>query len=316
MKTTLVLVLLICVFDYPPEAQADTFGSGANQFAIEFVPIGNPGNSADTTGSPNPVGSVPYDYRMGKFEISEQVINKANSLGGLFLTPSGRGPNKPATDLSWNEMARFVNWLNTSTGSHPAYKFTQQPGDAGYDSNANIELWTALDVGFDSNNVYRNRFARYFLPSEDEWYKAAFYDPNGGGYFSYPTSNGSVPTPVSAGMSVGTAVFDQSVQQGPADITLAGGPSPSGTVGQGGNAWERIESDFDRTNDSSNSFRVERGGGWFYFAEHLSSSYRLFDFPTVSASVEGFRVASLIPEPSTLVLLTMAGSLLVMRRRH
>ena len=43
--------------------------------------IGNPGNAADTTGNPNPAGSVPYTYRMGKFEISEQMIDKANAAG-------------------------------------------------------------------------------------------------------------------------------------------------------------------------------------------------------------------------------------------
>src|SRR5687768_14897228 len=138
MKTTALLIFLTCMLLCAPTVQGDTFGSGANRFDIEFVLIGNPGNAADTTGNPNPVGSVPYTYRIGKFEISEQMIEKANALGGLFLSPSQRGPNKPATDISWNDMARFVNWLNTSTGSHPAYKFTTQPGETAYDPNASI----------------------------------------------------------------------------------------------------------------------------------------------------------------------------------
>ena len=41
-------------------AWADTVGSGANAFDIEFVTIANPGNPADTTGDPNPDGSVAY----------------------------------------------------------------------------------------------------------------------------------------------------------------------------------------------------------------------------------------------------------------
>ena len=123
---------------FADRAAADTFGSGANTFDIEFVTIGNPGNAADTTGSPNPAGSVPYTYRMGKFEISEQMIDKANALGGLGITKDTRGADKPATSVSWNEAARFVNWLNTSTGSTPAYKFAIQPGEVGYSANANI----------------------------------------------------------------------------------------------------------------------------------------------------------------------------------
>ena len=314
MKTTSALVPLI-IFALSNCVRADTFGTGVNTFDIEFVTIGNPGNPVDTTGSPNPAGSVPYLYRIGKYEISEQMIGKANALGGLFLSPSQRGPDKPATDISWNEMARFVNWLNTSTGSHAAYNFASQPGEAGYDPSANIVLWTQDDAGYDPNNLYRNRLARYFLPSEDEWYKAAFYDPNGGVYFRYPTSDGTTPTPVASGTAAGTAVFNQRVETGPAEITLAGGPSPSGTVGQGGNVWERIETDLDRVNDSAYSGRVERGGGWTYFAEHLSSSYRLADYPTVSASVEGFRVAS-IPEPSALLLAIAAfATLLTFHRK-
>jgi len=127
MKTTAALTLLAFALLNAP-AQADTFGSGANTFDIEFVSIGDPGNPADTTGSPNPAGQVDYAYRMGKFEVSEDMINKANALGGLGITHDNRGVDKPATSLSWNEAARFVNWLNTITGNAPAYKFEKQPG--------------------------------------------------------------------------------------------------------------------------------------------------------------------------------------------
>ncbi len=56
---------------------ADTFGSGANSFSIDFVTIGNPGNPPDA--NPNPAGAVDYEYRIGKYEISEQMIDKANA---------------------------------------------------------------------------------------------------------------------------------------------------------------------------------------------------------------------------------------------
>src|SRR3954447_11680964 len=109
---SLTSLLFLAIFNH---TLADTFGSGANTFNIEFVTIGNPGNAADTTGQPNPAGSVPYTYRIGQFEISEQMINKANAEGGLGLTKDTRGPDKPATSVTWNEAARFVNWLNTSS---------------------------------------------------------------------------------------------------------------------------------------------------------------------------------------------------------
>lgn len=88
--------------------QADVFGSGPNTFEIEFVTIGQPGNPADTTGVPDPAGSVSYAYRIGKYEISEQMIDKANSLGGLGIDKDSRGPDKPATSVSWYEAASLV----------------------------------------------------------------------------------------------------------------------------------------------------------------------------------------------------------------
>jgi hypothetical protein len=101
--------------------------------------------------------------------------------------------------VNWNEAARFVNWINTSTGGTPAYKFALQPGEIGYDANANIELWTAGDAGYDPNNLYRNSLARYVLPSVDEWYKAAYYDAMSGVYYDYPTGSNTAPTPVASG---------------------------------------------------------------------------------------------------------------------
>jgi len=174
-RLAVVIVLAVTsIVSSSDSALADTFGSGASTFDIEFVAIGNPGNAADTTGNPNPAGKVDYAYRMGKFEISEQMIVKANTLGGLGITKDTRGPDKPATSVSHNEAARFINWLNTSSGSTPAYKFAVQPGQGGYNASANIELWTSGDAGYNPNNLYRNSLARYFLPSVDEWYKAAY----------------------------------------------------------------------------------------------------------------------------------------------
>ena len=64
----LTFAALICTAS-ARRAVGDTFGSGANTFDIEFVSIGNPGNAADTTGNPNPAGSVPYAYRMGSLKF-------------------------------------------------------------------------------------------------------------------------------------------------------------------------------------------------------------------------------------------------------
>ncbi|MFM8215191.1 MAG: hypothetical protein ACKN82_11185, partial [Pirellula sp.] len=64
------------------QAAVVSFGSGGNTFNMEFVTIGNPGNAADNTGSPNPAGAVGYTYGIGKFEVSEDMIDKYNANFG------------------------------------------------------------------------------------------------------------------------------------------------------------------------------------------------------------------------------------------
>jgi sulfatase modifying factor 1 len=284
-------------------AQADIFGSGLNAFNIDFVTIGNPGNSADTDLSAEPrfAGSVPYTFRIGEFEISEQMIDKANALGGLGITTNNRLPNKPATEVNWNEAARFVNWLNTSTGSVPAYKFAFQPGQLGYNPNDDILLWTSSDgAGYDPNNLFRNSKAHYFLPSTHEWYKAAFYDPTSGVYHDFASGSGSPPVGVASGTAAGTAVYGQTFATGPADVTLAGGRSPYGTMGQGGNVYEWHESSHFLPNTLVVSSREVRGGSW---NTQLSDSDFLSATESGSRDAEdgnfliGFRVAGVPPQP-------------------
>lgn len=135
----------------------------------------------------------------------------------------------------------------------PAYKF----------SNGAFELWLPGEVGYNPANPFRNSQASYFLPSADEWYKAAFYEPLSGEYFDNPTGNDTPPTPTTGGTDADTAVYSQSPLQGPADVMRAGGMSPYGTVGQGGNVWEWMETESDMVNDSVESPRQIRGGSWF-----------------------------------------------------
>ena len=125
MKITTAFALLALTLSCASRTDADTFGSGADAFDIDFVTIGNPGNADDMTGDPNPAGKVDYTYRIGQFEISEDMIDKANAQSHLSITHDNRGANKPATLISWFEATQFVNWLNTDSGSTPAYKFSK-----------------------------------------------------------------------------------------------------------------------------------------------------------------------------------------------
>ena len=309
MKTTLVTAFVAATFsalNFGVGAAADAFGSGANEFEIEFVTIGNPGNAPDVTGSPNPAGSVAEIYRIGKFEISEQMIEKANLVGGLGITKDTRGPDKPASNVNWFEAAKFVNWLNADAGSAPAYKF---------DGNGIFQLWQPGDAGYNPANQYRNGRAKYFLPSADEWYKAAYYDPATGVFYDYPTGSDSQPDGIDfTGDPDFDAVFlDPAAGPLPNDITDVGTLSPYGTGGQGGNVFEWEETAFDLVNDSNIATRGLRGGGWPDGIGNMRSSTRFGSGPG-NDEAYGFRVAS-VPEPTTWLLAALSIAGLSVRKR-
>jgi hypothetical protein len=273
---------------------ADTFGSGANTFQIDFVTIGDPGNPPDA--NPNPAGAVPYEYRIGRYEISEQMIDKANVEGALGITKDTRGPNFPATSVTWYEAAQFVNWLNTSTGSLPAYKF---------DASGNFQLWQPLDPGYDATNLYRNKLATYFVPSLNEWHKAAYYEPVADVYFDYPTGSDSVPDGIdSVGDPNFDAVFFDGASNGvPNEIVNVGLFSPFGTTGQGGNVREWEETAFDRFNNESSEHRRAAGGSLNDHPNLLAAwNGGAGTNPLFESSIVGFRVASIVPEPRALAL--------------
>ena len=95
--------------------------------------------------------------------------------------------------------------------------------------NDNIALWTTEEAWqLGGENLSRHKDTHYFLPSMDEWYKAAYYDPSAVSYFDYPTGHNTAPAAVTSGTDPNTAVYDQTLAQGPANVTEAGGLSPYG----------------------------------------------------------------------------------------
>lgn len=140
--------------------------------------------------------------------------------------------------------------------------------------------------------------AFYFLPSDDEWYRAAYYDPVAGVYRDYPTGTDlpNTPTSVVSGTRWNTAVYGLAVTNGPADITQAGGLSPFGTMAQGGNVFEWMESAEVAPNDAPAEKRAVRGGGW-YLGDSWMRPGRQGEATTGEGFI-GFRVASqALPDP-------------------
>ena len=161
------------------------------------------------------------------------------------------------------------------------------------DTNGNV-AWT-----LGGTNLFRNANCTYFLPSENEWYKAAYFDPNknggSGGYWLYPTGSDSAPTAVPSGTVMGTTVHD-GVGTNPASIYQSGGLSSYGIMGCGGNVWQWQESAYAGFNTDPTGDRVRRGGDYIdnNFVELASTrGYGYYVNPTTEYNRIGFRVASI-----------------------
>ena len=302
--------------------ESDNFGSGSNSFSIDFVTVGNPNNKTDSliyistpSGTPNtPItpGSVSYTYRLGKYEITKDMIDKANNSSGLGITLTSRStqPNHVATGISWFEAAKFVNWLNTSKGYQPAYNFV----------SGSFTLWDVAN-SVNANNRYRHKDAFYFLPSIDEWWKGAFYDYQLDYYWNFSNRSDDIPVAVASGTQQNTLVYNQPFPWNGGTTPNAyqtGGISAYNTMGQSGSLAEWSETAADNTNNFNNENRVLMNNSSFVSSAFDISSEAwprgVFGPSEENFAEVGFRVAS-IPEPSTSSLI-LFGTIVVFKLKR
>ena len=297
------LIILTAMVVLAVPVMADTFGTGDNQFIIDFVTIS--GATNPSSGLPAGDGftftGVANDYRMGKYEITNDQWNKFKAAYGTVAgtptsaydsNPYWTGTNVPTNCASWYEAAQFVNYLNTSTGHTAAYNFTGTIHTSSY----TLDVWGAGDA--DGTNLYRNKNAKYFLPTENEWVKAAYW--NGTKLQTYATKAGESLTQGNGTSGTGWNYYNNGYATNPYGPWAVGSGSEelNGTYDMMGNVWEWMESP-DYTGDYTfGSLRGLRGGSYGYTGP-LGSPDREYD--TI-----GFRVAS-IPEPCTLLLLGVGG---------
>jgi hypothetical protein len=309
-RSHLVAALLAaCTINFQSSAQADTFGTGSNQFTVDFVEIGNTSNTNSSLG----YGAVPYQYRMGKYEISQLQVTKATLLGLANVSAGAWANNRPAGSVNWYEAAAFVNFLNTNSGRTAAYNLAWSGSAWSMTLQAASNAWT-----LGGTNLYRNKNSFYFLPSEDEWFKSAYYNPSNSTYYTYPLGSNSAPTVIGngGGTTAGTAVYAQTIfPAGPAEVERAGGLTPYGVMGGAANVWDWVESSFDGANTNASANRTFRGGAYAQQSPLILSSYRQSVAPTIGNTDMGFRVAS-VPEPSTYALFLLgAGAAYLWKRR-
>ena len=290
----------------------------AHAVTIDWVTVGDPGNVADDTtygavadsfqimkyewtnsqyvdflNAVDPNGTNPnsiYDSRMGSNVRGGISFTDGNTAGSKYTARTNMG-NKPVNYVSWFDAARVANWLfNGATG-------TSSTETGAYTLN-NATSGTAPAV---------NPGATFYVPTRDQWYKAAYYRSGGtnAGYWDYATQSNTAPTEVTAGGSgdgSGGSTGNSANYNNGADwnslngnvttVGTNGGPSAYGAFDMTGNILE-----WNDLTGTANSNRELRGGAYSQSASQLSSSYSLTRVSSFEDLIVGFRLASPVAAP-------------------
>jgi hypothetical protein len=157
----------------------------------DFVNVTNINNSANSDG----YGAVAQNYSISKYLVTNaeyvEFLNSQaeyqellwssnmsiNNTEGVYSVVSGMG-NMPVNYMNWSTAAKYCNWL--------------------HDGKPNSFTTPNLTTAYTGLYLERNPLAKYYIPTENEWYKAAYYDPNKGGagvsgYWNYATMSDDPP---------------------------------------------------------------------------------------------------------------------------
>ena len=319
-------------------------GSIASASPIQWVTVDDTGNAADTL--PAGFGAVAISFQIAKYEFTNQqytdflnsvAATDTYSLYNPFMGSDARGGieqssgssgsysysvktnmgNKPVNYVSWFDAARVSNWYQngaTSSSSTETGAYTLVSGQT---------TGTAPAV---------NSGATFYVPTEDQWYKAAYYKGGGtsAGYWDYATQSDSDPTAVTAGVTgIGSAgstgnfanYFNtadwNSLDGNVTTVGTNGGPSAYGAFDMTGNVFE-----WNDLTGAAGSLRGLRGGCFYNEAFSVSSSGSFPFGPSLEGSGIGFRLAgpNAVPEidPNGLsaVLGLIVGGLGLLERRR
>ena len=258
--------------------------------AAEYVTIGNPGNAVDY----NSYGAVAYTYKVSKYEVTGAEFGAAIAADPRVGTSTPSSGSTPAANVSWYEAAKYCNWLTTGDAYNGAYQF---------DGSGTLTNVMTRDQIFSAGDLF------YVLPTEDEWYKAAYFKSDASGYSVYANGTDTAPSQTDANYYGYYATWDVG----------SGTVEQNGTYDMNGNLMEWMETPWDGTFNYINESGVVRGGDYNHANNALGEIYlqswnRQAYYQDDHYSWIGFRVAA-VPEPATAGLLGIAGLVITGCRR-
>jgi formylglycine-generating enzyme required for sulfatase activity len=301
---------------------------------VDTVNVGDAGNPPDDTPGTG-FGAVSYDYAIGKYEITvSQYLTFLNAVASVttakpwledlwvcdmrsrpskyecgtkeYVTPglinrTGSGTSadpyvytevpdttlgassgqRAILNISWFSAARFANWVHN-----------------GATNTASTETGAYTLNGATRGVFTKNADAKWWIPSEDEWYKAAYYDPTKPGvnkYWKYPTRSDELPAQEAPPGSKNAANYNSPAALEGHRITPVGAYANSlsfyGTYDQAGLLWEWNDAVFRDYQDQPIT-RGMRGGSWSLGMINVSKFGPRDYEPTYDDDDTGFRLAT------------------------
>lgn len=346
----LALIPVLCIA-LAPAALAQVDPSG-----IDFVTVGSPGNAPWMGGGTNQGhGEVDYSYRIGRLEVTSQqwceFMNAAldrpsgdriphvfapTQWGAVPTTPNNPGGQRftvpagnemiPVGGVDWRTSAIFCNWLCADKSSARAGFL-----NGAYD--VSTFGWYLNGPTF-TDQLTHNAGARYWIPTLDEWMKAAHYDPsrNGpgqGGWWTYSNSSespyvyGPPGVLVNGHSTTANAAWDSLNFPGhdPYSVALGAFPSvtsPWGLFDTAGGTSEWTEGYIRLSDEMFPRVRLLGGSSWGPepvgdgdMAGGLGNTYE----PDYFGFEAGLRIASSVPAPGAVSACVGALLMLATRRR-
>jgi formylglycine-generating enzyme required for sulfatase activity len=275
-----IAALAASVFGYPAVA-----GSPSGQLSIDWVSVGDPGNAPDnevmlsdrTTG----YGSVPYRYQIGKYDVTNvqyagflnavasdsdpyllfdpcmdsaqcyglgSGIARSGSAGAYTYAVEAGRERRPVNYVNMYDAMRVANWMNNGQGT----------GDT---ETGAYTLRGGTPVPTNAFAIRRNAGAKVFLPSENEWYKAAYYDPDKHSYYNYPAGTDTAMKCGLPGPTPNTANCES--------VTGAANPANPG-VPDGGWIYNYLTDVGAYTNSASPFGAFDMGGDVYQWTDDLT----------------------------------------------